>query len=71
MKENSKFKHMQTAHNTNEVDQKGQALPKTGLPESTMNKVYSQGDKARKVRQELIDMVKESHLKVKGSSDAK
>lgn len=71
VKENAKFKHMQAAHNTNEVDHKGQSLPKTGIASSTMDKVYAQGDKARKVRQELIDMVKDSHLKVKGGSGAK
>lgn len=71
VKENAKFKHMQAAHNINEVDERGSKLPKTGLPESTMNKVHSQGDKARKIRQELIDMVKESHMKLKGGSSAK
>jgi len=71
VKENAKFKHMQTAHNTNEVDQKGRPLPKQGIQSSTMSNVYAQGDKARKVRQELIDMVKESHLKLKGASSAK
>lgn len=71
VKENAKFKHMQAAHNVNEVDEKGNKLPKAGLPSSTLDKVYAQGDKARKVRQELIDMVKESHKKVKGGSDAK
>lgn len=71
VKENAKFKHMTAAHNTNEVDQKGQSLPKTGIASSTMSKVHGQGDKARQVRQELIDMIKESHLKVKGGSGAK
>lgn len=71
MKENAKFKHMTAAHNTNEVDQKGQPLPKTGIPAATMTKVYAQGDKARQARQELIDLVKESHLKVKGEANAK
>lgn len=71
VKENAKFKHLQAAHNTNEVDQSGKPLPKQGIPTSTMNNVYAQGDKARKIRQELIDMVKESHLKMKGGSDAK
>lgn len=71
VQENAKFKHMQAGHNTNEVDHKGQSMPKTGIPSSTMANVHAQGDKARKVRQELIDMVKESHLKLKGGSDAK
>lgn len=71
VKENAKFKHMQVAHNTNEVDQNGKPIPKQGIPSSTMNNVYAQGDKARRVRQELIDMVKQSHLKLKGGSDAK
>lgn len=71
IKENAKFKHMQNAHNVNEVDSKGNKLPKTGIPSSTLNTVNAQGDKARKVRQELIDMIKDSHTKVKGGSDAK
>lgn len=71
IKENAKVKHMQAAHNTNEVDHTGQSLPKTGIPEATMNRVSTQSDKARKVRQELIDMIKESHRKVKGGSGAK
>ena len=71
VKENSKFKHMQAAHNVNEVDEKGQKFPKIGLPASTMNNVFAQGDKARRVRQQLIDLIKDSHLKLKGGSDAK
>lgn len=71
VKENAKFKHMQAAHNVNEVDDKGAKMPKKGLPSATMSGVFSQGDKARKVRQELIEMVKESHRKLKGDSGAK
>lgn len=66
--ETAKFKNMQAAHNTNEVDEKGAKLPKTGLSSSAMSKVFSQGDKARKVRQELIDMIKESRTRARGSN---
>lgn len=71
IKEHAKFKNMQHAHNVNEVDHKGRPMPKTGIPSSTMSNVYAQGDKARKVRQELIDMIKDSHVKLKGGSSAK
>lgn len=65
--ENSKFKHMQAAHNTQEVDSSGKKQPRQAIAPGVMRGVHAQGDKARRVRQELLVMVKESHKKGKGA----
>jgi len=71
LKEKSKFYHMQAAHNAGEVDDKGQRLPRTGIPSSTSSKIFAQGDKARDMFHKLIEAVKTSHKKLRGESDAK
>jgi hypothetical protein len=71
LQEKAKFYHMQRAHNTKEVDESGKPSARTGVPTSTMDKVFSQGDKARKMFHDLIEAVKTSHKKLKGGSSAK
>jgi hypothetical protein len=68
--EKAKFYHMQHAHNTQEVDESGKPAQRTGVARSTMDKVFTQGDKARKMFHDLIEAVKKSHKKLKGGSNA-
>ena len=58
-----KHRNLLTAHNTNDVDDKGRKLPRTGIPRSTIEQVNSHKDKADRIKKQMIKLAVENRIK--------
>ena len=66
IEQRAKFKNMQSVHSVGDVDETTGKKYKQAAPSATVNKVNAEGEKARKMFKEIVDLVKESHKKLKG-----